>query len=381
MGGDKAFADFAGVTLLDWVVSRLAPGFRSAFIVAKDPGRFRRFGLPVVADVMPESVSAVGVYTALLATPTERVLCLACDMPFVTPRLLRCLATGSEGHDVFVPRHGPYLQPLCAVYARSATDAFAAMLDEGERRIDRFYTRVDTGYLEMDGGRFGDPDDLFANVNTPEELRAARRRVAAEPEHRLAPRIRAFTERVPVPVVSFVGKKKSGKTSVLLGVVGELVRRGYRVAVVKHDVHGFEVDVPGTDSYRLRMAGATVTGVSSPEKYVWIVNTTEEPSLERLAGLITEPVDLLISEGFKRQDAPKIEVSRRARSTGLIADEDELLGIVSDQSFPTYRVPQLTLDDIAGICDLLEAEILGLATECRPRPAAAVPVSGAGGEA
>ena len=86
----------------------------------------------------------------------------------------------------------------------------------------------------------------------------------------------------PLPVVSFIGKKKSGKTTVLLGVIAELRRRGYRVAVIKHDTHGFEVDVPGTDSYRFREIGAEVVGISSPDQYVWLNTIREERGLQDL---------------------------------------------------------------------------------------------------
>jgi len=193
----------------------------------------------------------------------------------------------------------------------------------------------------------------------------ARARIAAgeEPgagdDRTLAPRIRRFMERTPVPVVSFVGKKNSGKTTVLIGVVRELAHRGYRVGAVKHDTHGFEIDVPGTDSFRLREAGAAVTGISSPSAYVWVNDVDQERLLLELVARLPEPVDVLITEGFKRQPAPKIEVSRRERSTTLIADRDELVGIVSDQRFPDHEVPQLALDDAAGIADLVEARILG----------------------
>jgi molybdopterin-guanine dinucleotide biosynthesis protein B len=162
----------------------------------------------------------------------------------------------------------------------------------------------------------------------------------------------------PLPAVSFIGKKKSGKTTVVLGVVAELRRRGYRVAVLKHDTHGFEVDVPGTDSYRFREIGAEVVGISSPDKYVWLNTVQEERPLQDLARQIREPVDLIITEGFKKQDAPKIEVSRRARSTELVSTPDELIGITSDQSLPDYPVPQLALDDFGGLADLIEQRIL-----------------------
>jgi molybdopterin-guanine dinucleotide biosynthesis protein MobB len=335
----------------------------------------------------------VGIYTALLASPTERVLCLACDMPFVTPELVWALVEGSSRYDVYVPRHGPYVEPLCSVYAVQAAGAYEAFLDGGGRRIYDVYPDLVTGYLDVDDGRFGEPEDLFMNTNTPEDLEQARLRaqaehaaaaalnggepslradgpeggaatryhgVAGEDDLRLSPAVRAFVRRSPFPVVSFVGKKKSGKTSVLDGVIRELTRRGLRVGVLKHDSHGFDPDVPGTDSYRLRGAGAVVTGVSSPDTHMWITHTPRELSLEELMLRISEPVDLLITEGFKMQFAPKVEVSRHERSTELIGAEDELVGIVSDQRFPAYRVPQFDMGDFAGIADLLEQRVIPL---------------------
>ncbi len=361
MGEDKAFASFVGGTLLEWMRDRLAPLFADVFIVAKDPSRFHGLGLPVVNDALTEGGSAVGVYTAALASPTERVLCLACDMPFVTPRLLRVLAERSAGFDVFVPRHGEYMQPLCAVYGKGTLEPYLNFIRSGGRRIFDIYPDLNTGFLEMDGGRYGDPDRLFVNVNTPGELEVARQRLAEEDGSRraaLRPSIQAFMTASPLPVVSFIGKKKSGKTTVVLGVIKELQSRGYRVAALKHDTHGFEVDVPGTDSYRFREVGAAVVGISSPDKYVWLNTVEEERPLEDLVRQIAEPVDLVITEGFKKQDAPKIEVSRRARSGELVSTPDELIGIASDQSFLDYPVPQVALDDFRGLADLIEQRIL-----------------------
>jgi molybdopterin-guanine dinucleotide biosynthesis protein MobB len=361
MGEDKAFAPFRGGTLLEWMWNRLAPLFAHAFVVAREPSRFHGLGLPVVSDALPEGGSAVGVYTAVLAAPTERVICLACDMPFVTPRLLRALADKSVGFDVFVPRLGDYLQPLCAVYGKGTLNAYREFIRSGERRIFDIYPDLNTGYLDMDDHAHGDFDTLFMNVNTPADLETARQRLVAEEggwRAALQPRIRAFMDTCPLPTVSFIGKKKSGKTTVVLGVIRELRSRGYRIAALKHDTHGFDIDVPGTDSYRFRETGAEVVGVSSPDKYVWLNTVSEEPSLQDLARQICEPVDLIITEGFKKQDAPKIEVSRRARSTELVSAADELIAITSDQAFADYPVPQFALDDFRGLADLIEARIL-----------------------
>ncbi len=361
MGEDKAFAAFRDGTLLEWMRDRLAPLFPHVFIVAREPARFQALGLAVVNDAMPEGGSAVGIYTAVLAAPTERVLCVACDMPFVSPRLVRALVEGSKGLDVFVPRCGGLLEPLCAVYAKGVLEAYREFIQAGGRRIFDIYGDLNTGYLDVNDARLGDPALLFVNVNTPAELEAARERVAAEEQDwraALQPRIRAFMNASPLPIVSFVGKKKSGKTTVVRGVIKELRSRGYRLAVIKHDTHGFEIDVPGTDSYRFREEGAEVVGISSPDKYVWQNAVTEDPGLLKLASQIAEPVDLIITEGFKTQDAPKIEVSRKERSTELVSDADELIGIASDQQFADYPVPQYALDDFTGLADLVQRRIL-----------------------
>lgn len=361
MGEDKIFADFDGRPLVEWVRDRLAPAFSHTFIVAREVSRFQHLGLPVVNDALPESGSAVGIYSAVLAAPTERVICVACDMPFVTPQFLRTLAERSVGYDAFVPRHSGFMQPLSAVYGKGTLEPFLDFIMSGRRRIFDIYPGMNTGYLDMDGGEFGDPERLFMNTNTPEEMAAARARVAEEGggwRAALQPRIRAFMDASPLPVVSFIGKKKSGKTTVLLGVIAELRSRGYKIAVLKHDTHGFDIDIPGTDSYRFKELGTEVVGVSSPWTYVWQVRAAEEPTLGELIRQIREPVDLVITEGFKQQDAPKIEVSRSGRSNTLVSTPDELIGITSDQRFPDYPVPQLDLDDFKGLADLVEQRIL-----------------------
>ncbi len=319
--------------------------------------------MPVVNDALTETGSAVGLYTAVLASPTDRVICLACDMPFVT----RGFSAHARGEVESIRR-------VRAAARRIHAAALRRLQQGGARRVSGvhplgqapaifdIYPDFNTGYLDMDGGEYGDPEALFMNINTPAELEAARQRAAGEAggwRAALQPRIQAFMDTSPLPVVSFIGKKKSGKTTVVLGVIEELRSRGYRVAALKHDTHGFEVDVPGTDSYRMRQAGAEVVGISSPDKYVWQCGTEEELPLADLVGQIAEPVDLVITEGFKKQDAPKIEVSRRARSSELVSTADELIGITSDQSFADYPVPQFALDDFAGLAGLIEERILG----------------------
>ena len=159
-----------------------------------------------------------------------------------------------------------------------------------------------------------------------------------------------------VPIVSVVGKSGSGKTTFLEKLLPELKRRGYRVATVKHDTHGFDIDHPGKDSWRHAQAGADAVIISSPQRLAFIQRLDEEMPLDEIAEHVQD-VDIIITEGYKRGNKPKIEISRRARSTELLCNEEELIAIVTDQTFP-LSVPHFALDDVAGLVNLLEETLL-----------------------
>jgi molybdopterin-guanine dinucleotide biosynthesis adapter protein len=159
-----------------------------------------------------------------------------------------------------------------------------------------------------------------------------------------------------VPIVSVVGKSNVGKTTLLEKLIPELKRRGYRVATLKHDAHSFEMDQPGKDTWRHRQAGADVVVISSKDKLAMIKRVAQEVPLEQIAAMVTD-VDILLTEGYKRGPALKIEVSRRALSSELLCTAEELVAIASDQPF-AMPVPQFGLDDVAGLADVLEKRFL-----------------------
>jgi molybdopterin-guanine dinucleotide biosynthesis protein B len=164
-------------------------------------------------------------------------------------------------------------------------------------------------------------------------------------------------EESEVPVVSLVGKSGVGKTTVLERIIGELKRRGYRVGTVKHDVHGFEVDRPGKDSWRHAQAGSDVVVISGSRRLALIRRLAEETPLDEVVKLMPD-VDIVITEGYKRGDKPKIEVTRAERGRELLCQADELIAIMTD--YPVdMPVPQFPLDDPAGVVDLLEELQIG----------------------
>lgn len=155
-----------------------------------------------------------------------------------------------------------------------------------------------------------------------------------------------------VPVISMVGKSGVGKTTALELVIREIKRRRYRVGTVKHDTHGFEVDKPGKDSWRHARAGSDAVVISGPRKMALIRQVDEELTLDEIVEQIGE-VDLVITEGYKQSDKPKIEITRFERGTELLCQVEDLIAIMAD--YPVdMPVPQFALDDAVGVVDLLE---------------------------
>ena len=164
------------------------------------------------------------------------------------------------------------------------------------------------------------------------------------------------------PVVSFVGKPDSGKTTLLEKLIPELNRRGYRVGTIKHHVHKFEMDKPGKDTFRHKQAGAQVVALSSPTGLGVISDTDGDSDVESLVARYFGNVDLVIAEGYKRLDLPKIEVHRVALHPEPLANRDDTwVAMVSDAE-ATPDLPCFGLDDVEGLASFLIDTFISSAT-------------------
>jgi molybdopterin-guanine dinucleotide biosynthesis protein MobB len=164
-----------------------------------------------------------------------------------------------------------------------------------------------------------------------------------------------------IKALSFVAKSGTGKTTLLEKVIRELKDRDYRVGVIKHDAHRFNIDHPGKDSFRLTAAGADTMLIASPEKLALIKQHPVSPSLDELLATYFSDVDIVLTEGFKKSGLPKIEINRRERSATLICRGEEhdptLIAVASDQSLEV-DVPLLDLNDTSAIADFVEEKFL-----------------------
>jgi len=170
-----------------------------------------------------------------------------------------------------------------------------------------------------------------------------------------------ITGRNGTPVVAIVGWKNSGKTTLTVRLVEELVGRGHRVATVKHAHHAFQIDEADTDSARHRRAGAQQVAVVSAERVAMIreLRDTPEPSLADVLQLL-EPSDLVIAEGYKRAPVAKIEARRRASASHepLALDDPWVIAVAADHETDANGRPAYDLADVSGLATLIEREVI-----------------------
>jgi molybdopterin-guanine dinucleotide biosynthesis protein MobB len=166
-----------------------------------------------------------------------------------------------------------------------------------------------------------------------------------------------MTESNHPPVVSIVGRSKSGKTTLIEKLIPILKEHGYRVGTVKHHAHpGFDIDIPGKDTWRHAQAGSDHVVIAAPDKIASIVLLNSPLDLPQiLAGM--QDVDIVLTDGYRRANNPKIEVLRSAVSTQLLCDPAELIAISSDFEL-TAGPPWFHLDDADGLARLLLTRLL-----------------------
>lgn len=368
MGGDKALVMLAGRPLVWHAARRLKSQVETLVLNANgDPGRFDGLGLPVIADEDGDFAGPLaGVLAGLHWLGRERadlyaMVSVSADAPFVprdlVERLDMALRAAPDAR-VAVAQSRGRRHHVIGLWRPEAAGEIAAALSRGERKAEAMVDRlgaVSVPFDDLDLG--GEAVDPFFNVNTPDDLAYAEAVLA-----RRAPRM-----------VGVAGWKNSGKTTLVVKLVQELARRGFRVSTVKRSHHEIDAEAHGTDSARHREAGANEVALVTPSRWtllrggeaiVW--HDERDASLDDVV-VALQPVDVVIVEGLKSAPIPKIEVRRMRQGEGEpLAERDPcVFAIASDRDVEGAPIPALSIDDVAGLADALLAAV-GLPSRKEP---------------
>jgi len=170
MGRDKAFMTWDGAPLFEKVLRIFCESFTTTLLVGGDPERYGKYGEKILPDLYPGSALG-GLYTGLYHATSDSIFVASCDMPYPSAELLRFLCSLKAGYDCVVPETEQALEPLFAVYAKSALPAMLELLESGNFRIYDLYPQLRTRYVGVaELAPFAEGGRSFVNVNTPDDF-------------------------------------------------------------------------------------------------------------------------------------------------------------------------------------------------------------------
>jgi molybdenum cofactor guanylyltransferase len=166
MGSDKGLLQVGGKSIIERQIGVLQPLVKNIIIIHNEDN-YAHLGYQIYKDIIPDSGPMGGIYTALMVSQTAKIFVLSCDMPFISPELIKLIIENAEHCEIAIPRHGEKLEPLCAVYDQSCLETFKELLDQKTLKM-------------MDALKFFKVKELtvpqeiletqpFTNINTPED--------------------------------------------------------------------------------------------------------------------------------------------------------------------------------------------------------------------
>ena len=279
-GQKKLFLHYGGATFCQRIL-HACDCLPAVYLSVDKKEPYEEAGLPMVEDRWREIGPIGGIASGRVSCEEDALLVMACDIPMIdTESVQRLLDTYRENTSVILAaEQNGRIHPLFGIYPKHVLPVAMQMIREGDYRMMHLLERA--GYRTLELGKHS---RALENINSTVDYRTL--------------------ETGPRPFVFAVsGWKNSGKTTMITRLVPELVRRGYKVAVIKHDGHDFESDVPGTDSYRHQKAGAYGTAVFSDHRF--LITKEYQGITERELFAAFPEADIILIEGLKNSPYPK----------------------------------------------------------------------------
>lgn len=360
MGTNKAFLPFGEYTLIEYQVRRFRPHFEKIYLSVPEMTDFwinqaAKLNCTAIPDRVEKIGPLGGLYSCLSAVTEELLFFTPVDAPFTNTdaalSLCQMLAQSIDADPVKYacvlthPTRGK--QPLSAAYAKTCLPVIERMIQAENYRLRQLLTPEHTVLPDILV-----PQEHFYNMNDmPSYYHALQ--MLAEKQPALFPPDFISQSDQSIPYVSFSAKSGTGKTTYLEKLVACLKEKGLRIALIKHDAHGFELDQPGKDSYRLRKAGVDTMILCGPDQTARLENhTAGEPSLHQLISSVKD-ADLILIEGYKFGAQPKIQLLRKGYSETPVGNPENTIAYVAD--FPYDPTPEnLPVFDITEPMKLAE---------------------------
>ena len=350
MGGkEKALIRLLDRPLLSYVLEKVSGKVAPiALNINTNFDDFQKYGYKIIKDPIKGHLGPLAGILASLNWAKEInqdwVLTLPCDTPFLPKNLVQSMVEAKNKTpevDLVVAKSRGVNHPVIALWKSDINNKLQNALNEGVRKIDIFTAQLNIAYVDFDNIQNSDFDP-FTNLNAPPDLILAQQILGKLP-----------------PLFGLAGWSGSGKTTLSTKLIRNFTKIGINVGTLKHAHHKFDIDKPGKDSYNLRKAGAKPVIISSKERFALIQENdqNEEKSLFKMLEMFSkEPInkcDIIVVEGYKNENIPKLEVHRSIiKKPFLFKNDKNIFAIASDDEKVT-TIPSLDLNNINSITNFL----------------------------
>lgn len=325
--------------LLDHILTRLIPQSAHIWLNVNRAHDHYQQSYPQLPHYSDNTADLQGPLGGMLAgfqhIADEYLLFVPCDSPFLPLNLKQKLWTSLHINQATIAyaHDGNRPHPTFALLHRSIVPHLESYLATGERRLLKFFQTQHA--IAVD---FSEQPTAFLNFNTPEDFS----KFSAKPDRFSA-----------LPLLGITGYSGTGKTTLLEKLIPRLTQQGLRIGLIKHSHHNIDLDKPGKDSYRLRCAGANPTMIICDQRWALMQETEQPLGLSQLvAKLDSIQIDLVLVEGFKQENIPKIQLHRQAIEKPLPELDDFTIATATD--YPLARENRLDINNIEQIAQFIQ---------------------------